>query len=447
MIFNHSSVLFKFLSIFVSLALLPNSSFAENISIKQMTKDVTYLASDRLKGRASFSPEIDIAADYISQRFAEVGLKTFDGLSNYKQTFNITSITPDKIAVSLNGNNIDKDNIAVASTMENFSWKNTADIQTHILGENDNYRSMLRSVNNEGGKHLILVNSAHIHIFKRYQQFLNKGLTQLEPSNKNISHQGAIVLVLTDKTKINQIDIQVSTRSSVKALSNVVAVLPGSSKANEVVLFSAHYDHLGTTPDGKEIFNGADDNASGTSAIINLAEYFAKNSNNERTLIFAAFTAEEIGGYGSRYFSQQLNPDDVIAMINIEMIGKPAKFGSGTFWMTGMERSNLGQLLNKTLSTHNTEIYEDPYPEQGLFYRSDNATLARLGVPAHSFSSTQLDKDQHYHQTSDDISSLNLKSMHKVIETLSIASEDLVNGKITPTRVDVSQMKGHGKIF
>ncbi len=429
------------------LSLISTTTIAENISAEQMTKDITYLASDSLKGRASFSPEIDIAADYISQRFAEIGLKTFDGLSTYKQTFNITSITPDKVSVNLNGKSIDKDNITVASTMKSFSWKNTADIKTHILGADDDYRNVLRGVNNEGGQHLILVDTAHADIFKRYQQFLNSGLTKLTFDDKNKAEQGAIVLVLTDALAIENIDIEVTTKFSEKSLSNVVAVLPGKSKADEVVMFSAHYDHLGTTPDGKEIFNGADDDASGTSAIINLADYFSKKGNNERTLIFAAFTAEEIGGYGSRYFSQQLNPDDVIAMINIEMIGKPSKFGAGTIWMTGMERSNLGELLNKSLEKHDIEIYKDPYPEQGLFYRSDNATLARLGVPAHSFSSTQLDKDQHYHKTTDDLSSLDLDSMHKVIETFSIASEDLVNGKITPTRVDVSKVEGHGKIF
>ena len=145
--------------------------------------------------------------------------------------------------------------------------------------------------------------------------------------------------------------------------------------------------------------------------------------------------------------SQQLNADDVVAMINIEMIGKPSKFGAGTVWMTGMERSSLGKMLNKSLAPYKMKIYQDPYPEQGLFYRSDNATLARLGVPAHSFSSTQLDKDQHYHQPSDDIKSLNLPSMYSVIELLSLASKDLVNGKITPTRVDVSKVDGHGKIY
>jgi len=429
------------------LALISTPLIAGNISIDRMTKDVTYLASDQLKGRASFSPEIEIAADYIGQRFSEIGLKPLKGLSTYKQTFDVTSITPDKVSVRLNGKNINKKNIAIASTMKKLSWQNIDEVKTHVIGANDDYRSMLRSANNEGGQHLILVDNAHKGIFERYQQFLNEGLTKLELADNNSNHQGAIVLLLTNETDIKQINIKVTTRFSTKSLSNVVAVLPGSSKANEIVMFSAHYDHLGTTADGKEIFNGADDDASGTAAIINLAEYFAQQGTNTRTLMFAAFTAEEIGGYGSRYLSQQLNPEDVIAMINIEMIGKPSKFGAGTLWMTGMERSNLGELLNKTLKTHNTEIHKDPYPEQGLFYRSDNATLARLGVPAHSFSSTQLDKDQHYHQTSDDIKSLDLNSMHKVIETLSIASEKLVNGKVTPTRVDVSKVDGHGKIF
>ncbi|RUA17035.1 MAG: peptidase M23, partial [Alphaproteobacteria bacterium] len=107
-----------------------------------------------------------------------------------------------------------------------------------------------------------------------------------------------------------------------------------------------------------EIFNGADDDASGTSAIINIAHYYANKANNARTLVFSAFTAEEIGGYGSRYFSEQMDPNTITAMINIEMVGKPSKFGAGTIWMTGMERSNLGALLNESLKDKNIKIYQ-----------------------------------------------------------------------------------------
>lgn len=112
-----------------------------------------------------------------------------------------------------------------------------------------------------------------------------------------------------------------------------------------------------------------------------------------------------------------------------------------------MERSNLGSLLNENLKDKGIKIHQDPYPEQGLFYRSDNATLARLGVPAHSFSSTQLDKDKHYHKVSDDLASLDLNSMFKVIELLAIGSQGLVDGTVTPSRVDVNKVKSHGIIY
>ena len=129
------------------------------------------------------------------------------------------------------------------------------------------------------------------------------------------------------------------------------------------------------------------------------------------------------------------------------MIGKASKFGEGTVWMTGMERSDLGKLLNINLLDKNKKIYQDPYPEQKLFYRSDNATLARLGVPAHSFSTTQLDKDQHYHQVSDDISTIDFNSLYETINILSVATQGLVLGNDTPTRIDASKVKNKGKIY
>jgi len=416
------------------------------MSSEQVVKDITYLASDNLKGRASFSPEIDKAGEYISQRFNEIGLLPLEGLTNFKQTFKVTSITPNTLSVSLNGKKLDEENLGMASTIANISWKSTEDVNVHIIGENEDMRKALGKMNHDGGQHFVIIHSAHAKLFAGYRGYFQRGLTKL-----NLKHQGAIVIALANDSEITSIEVNASTNIKEQELSNIVAVLPGTDKnpvtAKEIVLYSSHYDHLGVSPDGKEIFNGADDDASGTSAVINLAQHYASQGSNKRTLMFSAFTAEEIGGFGSKYFSQQLNPDDVVAMINIEMIGKPSKFGAGTVWMTGMERSNLGELLNESLKTKQTEVYKDPYPKQGLFYRSDNATLARLGVPAHSFSSTQLDKDEHYHQTSDDINSLDLVSMYKVIESLSVATQGLVDGNITPTRIDPSKVRSRGKIY
>jgi hypothetical protein len=423
----------------------PTIKIADMSSV-QVAKDITYLASDNLKGRASFSPEIDQAGEYISQRFGQIGLLPLEGSQNFKQTFKVTSIMPSSLTVTLNGKSIEEANLGMASTIATIAWKSTEDVKTHIIGENDDMRKTLSEMNHEGGQHLVIIHTAHAKMFAGYRGYFQRGLTKL-----NLEHQGAIIMVLADDNEITSLDVNASTSITDKTLTNIVAVLPGKDedpiKAKEIVLYSSHYDHLGLSPDGKEVFNGADDDASGTSGVINLAQHYASQGNNKRTLMFSAFTAEEIGGFGSKYFSQQLNPDDVVAMINIEMIGKPSKFGAGTVWMTGMERSNLGELLNASLKTKNTEVYKDPYPEQGLFYRSDNATLARLGVPAHSFSSTQLDKDKHYHQTSDDISSLDLDSMYKVIESLSVATQGLVDGSITPTRIDVSKVRASGKIY
>jgi len=426
-----------------------------NISFEQVSKDVTYLASNELQGRSNFTKDIDTAANYIAERFKAIGLKSQSGATNdiksFLQEYQIKTVTPATLNVTLNKQNIAKDNLAIASNSTDINWKNDDSVSLHTIGEADNMRAALQKINHQGGKHVVLLNLAHEKMFHRYQNYFNHGITKLETTAKpsDTVTGGSIILVLTNETDIKTFSVQATNTVKETVLKNVVGILPGKSKADEIVLYSAHYDHLGKQGES-EIFNGADDDASGTSAIINLAEHFSKTQSNERTIMFAAFSAEEIGGFGSKYFSKQLNPDSITAMINIEMIGKPSKFGEGTVWMTGMERSSLGDLLNLALTenANNTlKVHSDPYPKQNLFYRSDNATLARLGVPAHSFSSTQLDKDEHYHQTSDDINSLNLSSMHQVIKTLAIATTPLVEGKITPSRIDPNKVKNKGLIY
>lgn len=219
-------------------------------------------------------------------------------------------------------------------------------------------------------------------------------------------------------------------------LHNVVGMIKGSSRPDEYVIFSGHYDHIGIRKavDGDSIANGADDDASGITAIILLAEHF-KQHPPERSLIFAAFTAEEIGGFGSRFFSQQLDPAQIVAMFNIEMIGKESKFGRNSAFITGFERSDFGKILQRNLEGSDFQFHPDPYPEQRLFYRSDNATLARLGVPAHTISTTQIDKDTLYHSVNDEVESLDMKNIADIIEAIAVSSKSIVDGKDAPTRI------------
>ena len=453
-----ATLLIKVSVLIISLATV-NFTWAvtNNIFLAQVTKDISYLASDELQGRGNYSPEIRLAADYIAKRFQQSGLVAASGISgaDFLQKYHITKITPKKLNLTINEQQIASENLVMASTVTNFSWvinnhtKNT-EFTIHNIDKNDDMQAIIGTLNRQGGKHLVLLNPAHKPIFERYQHYLQQGTTKLNQEVNPKNSGGIIVIALSTITakKIKTLNVSGVSAIETNELNNVVAILPGKTKPEEIVLYSAHYDHLGVkTGEGDVIYNGADDDASGTTAVINLAQYYAKQGNNARTLMFAAFSAEEIGGFGSRYFSKKIDPQKVTAMINIEMIGKASKFGAGTMWMTGMDRSNLGNQLNIALAKSGKRIYEDPYPEQGLFYRSDNATLARLGVPAHSFSSAQLDKNQHYHQASDDLSSLNLTSLHQIIEMLAMATMPLVDGSITPSRIDKNLVKKKGLIF
>ncbi len=252
----------------------------------------------------------------------------------------------------------------------------------------------------------------------------------------------SVVFILGSKIP-DKYAIEFSQDVTEQNLSNLVAVLPGKSKKEEVVIFSAHYDHIGIGKpvDGDSIYNGANDDAAGTTAVIMLANYFKAMNNNERTILFVAFTAEEAGGYGSQYFSRQLDPEKVMAMFNIEMIGTESKWGKNSAFITGYEKTNMGEILEKNLEGTGFNFYPDPYPEQNLFYRSDNATLARLGVPAHTISTSKMDNEPHYHKVSDEVSTLDLINMTEIIKAIALSSRSIILGKDTPARVKVEELR------
>lgn len=227
--------------------------------------------------------------------------------------------------------------------------------------------------------------------------------------------------------------------------SNVVGMIKGRTKPDEFVIFSAHYDHLGirTPVAGDSIANGADDDASGCTAVIALAKYFKNLDKNERSLVFVTFTAEEAGGIGSKYFSENMDPDKVVAMFNIEMIGKPSKWGQNSAFITGFDQSSFGKILQKNVTGTEFQFMPDPYPDQQLFYRSDNAMLAIQGVPAHSISTSQIDKDTLYHTVNDEVATLDMKNIVAAIKAIAVGARSIVSGDDTPTRVpkpDVNSM-------
>ncbi len=200
---------------------------------------------------------------------------------------------------------------------------------------------------------------------------------------------------------------------------NVVGILRGSdpATAKNAILLSAHLDHLGIGPEknGDRIYNGADDDASGTTAVIELARVFATTARPPRTVIFVLFGAEELGGYGNQYFLEHppVPLDRIVANLEFEMIGRrdPALPRDG-LWLTGFERSDLGP----ELSLHGANLVADPHPEQNFFKRSDNYGLARHGIVAQTVSSFGLHAD--YHEPSDDISHIDFPHMTRAIGSM-----------------------------
>jgi Zn-dependent M28 family amino/carboxypeptidase len=261
-------------------------------------------------------------------------------------------------------------------------------------------------------------------------------------NNTVFSSAKNVVFILTDKEP-SSFSIEVKHEINGQKLANVVGILPGKSKKDEYVIFSGHYDHLGITKpvNGDSIYNGANDDAAGTTAVIMLARYFKALGNNERTIVFAAFTAEEVGGFGSQYFSKQFQPDKVMAMFNIEMIGTESKWGINSAYITGYEKTDMGKIMQKNLEGTEFSFYPDPYPDQQLFYRSDNATLARLGVPAHTISTSKMDNEPNYHTLKDQVETLNMKNMAMIITSIALSSASIVAGKDTPSRVNADELK------
>lgn len=212
---------------------------------------------------------------------------------------------------------------------------------------------------------------------------------------------------------------------------NAVALLPGSGREQDgAILLSAHLDHLGVGPavGGDAIYNGADDDASGTAAVLALARALASGPRPRRTVIFALFGSEEIGGFGNQYFLSHppLPLGAIAANLEFEMIGRPDPALPGGLWLTGWERSNLGPLL----AAHGAPLSADPHPEKQFFRRSDNYALARRGIVAQTVSSYGLHAQ--YHQPDDDLAHIDFAHLERSVAAMLPALRWLASTSIRP---------------
>ena len=206
---------------------------------------------------------------------------------------------------------------------------------------------------------------------------------------------------------------------------NIVGFIEGTDKKlkNEFVVIGAHYDHIGMLQNGVNgdvIVNGANDNATGTTAVTEVAKYFAKFKNNKRSILFVFFSAEEKGLLGSKHLAAKLKEQkmDLYFMFNFEMIGIPMKDKGMDFYLTGFGRSNMAAKMNQ-YSGEKLVGYLPIETKYMLFRASDNYPFfTEFEVPAHTVSTFDFENFQFYHQPDDEFELMDTKHMTIVISKI-----------------------------
>jgi len=407
------------------------------INAKEVERIEKILSADDMQGRRAFTPAADKAAAFIADEFKKTGLATLNATGTFLQSFAMIKAKFISATCTFDGATIDTKNVIAVTSKPELSITENSGFQKVQIAAGANFFGEARKYAQSGKNYVVIVDTSFAKNFGR--------LTGLK--NSMFKSETSVVFVLSAS---NPATYAITAKHEIteQKLANVVGVLPGKSKPTEYVIFSGHYDHLGVgSPregekhdDKDSIYNGANDDAAGTTAVIMLAKYYKALNNNERTLIFAAFTAEEVGGFGAQYFSKQFNPNQVMAMFNIEMIGTESKWGTNSAYITGYEKTDMGKILQANLQGSAFTFYPDPYIKENLFYRSDNATLARLGVPAHTISTSKMDSEPNYHKVSDEIGTLDMNNMAEIIKAIAVSAKGIVAGKDTPSRVDTKNL-------
>ena len=392
---------------------------ADTINEKEVKEILSYLASDELKGRVDYTREQLLAAEYLGNKFKEYNLSTLSSLTNFYQPFT-TRLTTVKDKLKWNSRLLPSTNYMNITSGLFISQKNLKDYKVIDAGDHLSDSILLQHWKDTTDV-LIWIN----------KDFVNGTLIEgniILPESP-CSHD---ILIVATRDQPKEIQITPNKNYLQNVLYNVVGVLPGKSRPNEAIIFSAHYDHVDHNPAGRSgIFNGANDDASGTTAVIELAKYFSIRNDNERTIIFCLFAGEEDGLLGSQAFVPNINPAEIKADINIEMIGMTNRSGKNAFFITGASYSSLYGILRKNLEESSVSILNDNFDRKFLFQRSDNYSFFEKGIAAHSIMCSD-DEDPCYHEPCDDADRIDFKNMTAIIKAIAESCSTLINGKDTP---------------
>lgn len=422
----------------------------------KVTGTISFLASDELAGRGTPSREFNIAAAFVAARFRGAGLKGGGKDGSYFQETMMREVQIPSSGViyqTTGGEDLPHFGLLAAAEALDFSGPTTLVDPQQDLSQLkvDGVATVLWTSEAKGNRALSqvarLANSlkaagakALVLYTPETSELVQLGMaararSQIESPRSQISLP---VLLGKGDPAVGEVRLTVPPLIVTELpMRNVIGVLEGSDPElkSEAIVFSAHLDHLGARPGTGEdnIFNGADDDASGCTAVLTLADAYAGlPSRPKRSVIFLTFWGEEQGLLGSRQFAAEPTwpLEKIVANVNIEMIGRPEPGANEKIWMTGWQASDLGKLMNDESGKIGIEIFEHPRFSAMLYRASDNWSLVEKGVIAHSFSAGSLHQD--YHQPDDEWERLNIPHMTRVIQGLFIGTQGICNGGVTP---------------
>ena len=423
---------------------------------RNVRAQMQFLAGDAMQGRGSGTGYERIAAEYIGAQFMQFGLEPageigWDGKPSFVQTVTITRNAFDG-APKLNYGSVSAEHGREMIVLRANGDAISGGLQKLNLGEKPNAGAAVfvrmpaeAPANAMQAVQGLIAAGASIVMIEETAQYrsnwtnmagrrLTFTASGAKPSAMIVLSKDAAAAVsaLADGTKIDLAGKLAPPQT--QQTWNAMAKVTGTDKrlSAEVILLTSHLDHLGVRDNAQgtdKIFNGADDDASGSVAVLEMARVLGAGKKPKRTVYFVCFGSEEAGGFGASWFVNNLPvaKDKLVANLEFEMIGRPDdKVKPEELWLTGYERSNLGPELAK----RGAKLVQDPHPEQNFFQRSDNIQLARAGIIAHTVSSFGLHKD--YHQASDEVKTIDFVHMTRSINSMVAPIQWLVNSNFVP---------------
>ncbi len=428
------------------------------IDLHRLQAAVAFLASDELEGRDTPSRGLRVAEAYVAARMGAAGLKGMGpGGSFYLETRRGSWKLPREGLVCREVSGPGLPQIGLLDAGEKpFTFRGKLDEQAREAGlrilrapPTDDLPAafrgspftagiLLRRLRGAAGNaRAVICRTPRNHPFVRMAKLLSSRF-QMEGGRR--TPPALPILLVPDEVELPPVlDLRIPARLRRETvLRNVCGLLEGRDpeRKREALVLSAHLDHIGLGTDPKDpIRNGADDDASGVTAVLSLADAFsALPERPRRSLIFVTFWGEEKGLLGSRAFVE--DPpwplERIVADLNLEMLGRPEKGARFQAWMTGWRRSDLGKILAEGAAGIGVRIFEHPRYSSRLFGASDNASFVAKGVLGHSLSAGSLHED--YHGPGDEWTKLDLPHMTKVCQGIFLGVLRIVEDLETPRK-------------